>query len=74
MQGKMTAHTKFFRVDNEGRRLEETALFFQSPPISYVDGDGENWYDSHSRVIIEKMDNFNEEVVTLNSIALSALK
>ena len=58
IQAKMTAQAKFIRVDNEGRRLDETLLFFQSPPLSYVNGDGETWYDSHSRAIIETMDNF----------------
>ena len=59
LQGRMVARTRYFRVNDEGRRIEEVFLYFPSLPISLVDGDGETWYDSHSRRIIELVDTMN---------------
>ncbi|MEL7521601.1 MAG: hypothetical protein AAGJ80_08290, partial [Cyanobacteria bacterium J06553_1] len=54
IQGRLVARARFFTIDNAGRRLDETFLYFPSHALSHVDG--ENWYDSHSRRIIELLD------------------
>ena len=58
LQGRMILRARFFRIDGEGRQVDEVFLYFPSLPLSFVDGDGEHWYASHSRRIIELMDTF----------------
>ena len=62
LQGRMVARARFFQLNDKGERVEETFLFFPSHPQNVMDGDGEEWYGSHSRRIIELLD-----TVTQNS-------
>lgn len=59
LQGRMVARVRYFRVNDRGERTEELFLYFASLPQNHVDGDGGNWYDSHSRRIIELVDTMN---------------
>ena len=59
LQGRMVARCRYFRVNDAGKRVEELFLYFSSPPHSYIDDGGEEWYNSHSGRIIERADTVN---------------
>ena len=59
LQGRMVSRTRYFRLNDQGQRIEELFFYFPSLPSSLVDGDGERWYDSHSRRIIEQIETMN---------------
>ena len=58
LQARMILRARFFRVDGEGRQLDEVYLYFPSLPLSLVAGDEEHWYTSHYARIFELMDTF----------------
>ena len=59
LKGRMVARVRYFRVNDDGERVEEILHYFPSLPTSHVDFDGEHWYSSHSHRMIELIDNMN---------------
>ena len=59
LQGRMIARVRYFRVNDMGEPTEELFLYFSSPPPTTMDNGGEEWYNSHSRRIIELIDTMN---------------
>ena len=59
LKGRMVARARYFKVNDRGQRVEEIFLFFPSHPLNVIDSDGEEWYTSHSKRIIELMDTMN---------------
>ena len=59
LQGRMVARIRYHKVNEVGQPVEEVYLYFSSLPPNHVLDDGKEWYDSHSRRIIEIVDTMN---------------
>ena len=59
LKGRMVTRARYFRVNDQGERMEDIFLYFPSLPMSYIEGDGDDWYSSHTHRIYDLLENLN---------------
>ena len=59
IDGRLVLSARFFKINDEGRRIHEFFQYFPSLPMGTVLSDGEDWYLAHTARILELMEKLN---------------